>query len=324
MTETDYLMEMAADAVTRPYMIIDDGWQLNRYSHRMGSYNGGPWNATNAGFPSMEATADAIHARGAKAGIWMRPLLTCLPVPTDAVGIRKASSGTILDPSHPWVLEQVAKDVSLLREWGYDLIKHDFTTMDTVHRLKDSAGLPAFYDKHHPTAYIMRELYRTIEEAAGGAVVIGCNTLSHLAAGIHAVQRTGDDTSGRNFEVTRGDGVATFSRLPQNNTFYSHDPDCAAFTEMVSPERNLDFLEAAAITGATTLASVTPGILSPAAMARIRSIYKTASMGGLGATPTDWLGHNEPCRFETADGRIFDYDWYGDYHGVRRFYTWSN
>ena len=170
-------------------LIIDDGWQQNRYSNRNGSYNGGPWDKTNGGFPSMEATADAIHARGAKAGIWMRPLLTCLPVPADTVGIRKASGGTILDPSHPWVLEQVAKDVSLLRSWGYDLIKHDFTTMDTIFRPKDTTPLPAFYDKHHPTAYIMRELYRTIERAAGGAVVIGCNTFGHLAAGIHAVQR---------------------------------------------------------------------------------------------------------------------------------------
>ena len=324
MTETDYLMEMAADAVTRPYMIIDDGWQQNRYSNRNGSYNGGPWDKTNGGFPSMEATADAIHARGAKAGIWMRPLLTCLPVPADTVGIRKASGGTILDPSHPWVLEQVTKDVSLLRSWGYDLIKHDFTTMDTIFRPKDTTPLPAFYDKHHPTAYIMRELYRTIERAAGGAVVIGCNTFGHLAAGIHAVQRVGDDTSGNNFEVTRGDGVATLSRLPQNGTFFSHDPDCAAFTAKVSQERNLDFLEAAAVTGATTLASVTPGILTKESMARIRSIYKTASAGGLGAIPTDWLGHNEPSVFETADGRRFAYNWYGDYHGVRRYYVWGN
>ena len=321
--ECDYLMEMSADATCRPHMIIDDGWQLNRYSHRFGSYNGGPWDKTNGGFADMARTADEIHARGAKAGIWLRPLLTCLPVPDEAVGIRKASGGTILDPSHPYTLELVREDVRRIRSWGYDLIKHDFTTMDTVHRIFANEPLPAFYDKHHPTAYIMRELYRTIEQAAGGATVIGCNTLGHLVAGIHAVQRVGDDTSGRNWEVTRADGVATLVRLPQNNTFFSHDPDCAAFTDMVSHERNLDFLEAAAITGATTLASVTPHTLSPESMARIRGIYKTASEGGLGAIPTDWVGHHEPATFETPDGRTFSFDWYGDYHGVRQFYTWN-
>ena len=169
----------------------------------------------------------------------------------------------------------------------------------------------------------MRELYRTIEQAAGGATVIGCNTFGHLVAGIHAVQRVGDDTSGRNFEITRADGIGTLVRLPQNNTFFSHDPDCAAFTSMVSHSRNLDFLEAAAITGATTLASVTPHTLSAEDMARIRGIYRTASQGGLGATPEDWLGHREPTTFVTADGRRFAFDWYSDYHGVRQFYTWN-
>ena len=326
MDECSYLMEMARDAVCRPHMIIDDGWQINRYSHRFGSYNGGPWDLANAGFSDMAATADAIHEKGAKAGIWLRPLMTCLPVPDEAVGIRAGDrGGTILDPSHPYTLERVREDIARIRSWGYDLIKHDCTTYDTVRRVFDITGtLPAFYDKHHPTAYIMREFYRAIEEAAGGAAVIGCNTFGHLAAGIHAVQRMGDDTSGRNWEVTRADGIATLVRLPQNNTFFSHDPDCAAFTDMVPCDKNLDFLETAAITGATTLASVTPHTLSAEAMARIRAIYKTASEGGIGAIPEDWLGHNEPMTYIAEDGRRFAFDWYGTYRGVRAFYSWSN
>ena len=325
MTETDQLMEMAADAVLRPYMIIDDGWQLNRYSNRFGSYNGGPWDKTNAGFPDgMAATADAIHQKGAKAGIWLRPLLTCLPSPADAVGIRAEKNGFLLDPSHPFTLEKVASDIALLREQGYELLKHDFTSYDTVRRVFSDEAMPAFYDTTKPTCYILRELYRTIQAAAGDCEVIGCNTMGHLVAGIHSAQRIGDDTSGRNFEVTRGDGVATFTRLPQNGTFFAHDPDCAAFTAMVSEDMNLDFLEAAAVSGAITLASVTPGILSREGMARIRRIYRIASEGGLGAEPTDWLGHNTVSRFETPDGRVFEYDWYREYRGVRRFYQWSN
>jgi alpha-galactosidase len=170
----------------------------------------------------------------------------------------------------------------------------------------------------------MRELYRLIEDAAGGATVLGCSTYGHLAAGIHAIQRVGADTSGRNFEVTRACGVGTFVRLPQNGTFFAHDPDCAAITAKVSHGRNLDFLEAAALSGAVTIASVTPRTLTTEEMGRIRGIFKTASQGGLGAIPADWLGHQEPAVFETEDGRRFSFDWYSDYRGVRQFYSWAN
>ena len=38
----------------------------------------------------------------------------------------------------------------------------------------------------------------------------------------------------------------------------------------------------------------------------------------------DWLGHREPTRFVTPDGRRFVFDWYGLYYGSRNFYTWNN
>ena len=325
MEECDYLTEMTADAACRPHMVIDAGWQQNFFSNRHGIYIGGPWEHGNSGFPDIAGTAEAIHAHGARAGIWIRPLITCKTVPADAIGIRKPDGGVGLDPSHPFTREQIAADIARLRSWGYDLIKHDFTAYDTVRSVFTSdASLPAFYDKHHPTAYIMRELYRLIEDSAGGATILGCSTFGHLAAGIHSIQRVGGDTSGRNFEVTRSCGVGTFVRLPQNGTFFLHDPDCAAITAKVSHSLNLDFLEAAAITGATTIASVTPKTLTSEEMARIRKIFKVASEGGFGAIPADWLGHQEPSVFETADGRRFSFDWYSDYRGVRQFYSWNN
>ena len=322
LNECDYLMEMARDAASRPAMIIDDGWQLHRKTGVKSPYIGGPWTA-NAGFPEgMAATADAIRERGARPGIWMRPLLSCGEIPSDAIlSKNEANGGLSLDPSHPFVLERVEADVGALRAAGFAIIKHDFTSID-IGANPYEAGGPVLYDKHHPTAYTVRELYRRIERAAGGADVIGCSTYGHLAAGIHAIQRVGGDTSGRNFEITRKDGIGTFARLPQNGTLFSHDPDCAAFTARVPHKENLDFLEVAAITGATTLASVTPGSLTGEEMARIQRIYKIASEGGLGAVPTDWLGHNEPSAYRTRDGRMIFYDWYGFYRGVRSFVTW--
>ena len=65
-------------------------------------------------------------------------------------------------------------------------------------------------------------------------------------------------------------------RLPLNNAFYNVDPDCAAFTDMVDAEINLDYLELCAITGMTALASVTPNILKANELKRIQEIFRLA------------------------------------------------
>lgn len=53
-------------------------------------------------------------------------------------------------------------------------------------------GLSAsFYDTSKTTAEITLDLYRTIAEASGSSLLIGCNTVSHLAAGLFEIQRTG-------------------------------------------------------------------------------------------------------------------------------------
>ena len=318
--ETAYLKEMTVDAVCRPHMIIDDGWQV---AHRAG-YNGGPWNATNEGFPALCEVAAEIREAGARPGIWFRPLL-------DTKGPEGAKSpasthpdGFQLDPSHPYTLEKVATDVAFLRDAGFELIKYDFTIHDSVRRQIGNNDFGAFYDNTKPTCYIMRNLYRTIEAASGSANVLGCNAYSHLVAGLHAAQRGGDDTSGRNFEQTRLCGVGCMTRMAQNNTFFAYDPDCAAFTDMVAHDINLDFLEMAAITGAVTLASVTPGCLTAEEMARIRRIYRIASMGGLAARSERYVGDNMPSHFITPDGTRFTYDWYSYYDGRRNGWTWRS
>ena len=320
MDECSYLMEMARDAVCRPHMIIDDGWQVG---HRKG-YNGGPWNATNDAFPALSEVAAEIVANGARPGIWFRPLL-------DADGPLEARSpggnseqGFTLDPSHPYTLEKVATDVRTLVAAGFELLKYDFTVIDTVKRQSGIEGLRPFYDRTKPSCYILRNFYRTIEQASGNANILSCNVVNHLAAGLHAAQRAGDDTSGRNFEQTRMSGVSCFTRLAQNGTFFALDPDCAAFTDMVAHDINLDFLEAAAVTGAVTIASVTPGCLTREEMARIRKIYAIASRGGLGAYPRRFVGENAPAHFVTPEGTSFDYDWFTYYGGRREGWTWRS
>lgn len=323
MQECDYLTALCEGTTHKPYMVIDDGWQDARFSGKHFSYNGGPWYRSNASYPGgMQETADGIKARGARPGIWFRPLLTLdnrLPAGVEFMK-KTAANGQVLDPSHPFTLEQIHKDVSRIASWGFELLKHDFSTYDTLHVAPGEDGWH-FYDRSKTTAQILKELYRTIQNAMGDALVIGCNTIGHLAAGIHAIQRTGGDTSGRLFEVTRKNGLNVFLRVPQNGIFFNVDPDCAAFTEKVPHDLNLDFMEVCAITGSALFASITPNSLTKAEFARAQAIYHEADKLENPAEITDWMWTDCPSRF-LYKGEERVYNWYRHYNGTRQYYTW--
>ena len=332
MKETDYLMEMCRGTTHRPYMIIDDGWQFNR-TYGAGAYIGGPW-IPNERFGDMSRVADAIHEKGAKAGLWFRPLLTLGDIPEEAKLEKFSAGGVLLDPSHPSVLERVYNDAKTIKEWGFELIKHDFSTMDyfgpsslnaekTGFNLYERAKQP--FDKSKTNATIIKNLYKAIQSGAGDADVIACNAVGHLCAGIHSTYRTGNDTSGRSFEWTRRHGINTVMRLPLNDTFYRADPDCAAFTERVDASINLDFLEMCAITGMTTLASVTPEILKEQEMKRINSIYLLADKDETRYGISNYDKTANPNIFVSNDGKQSrDFDWERVYDGTRVVFDWFN
>ena len=331
MEETDYLMKMCDGTKHRPYMIIDDGWQFNR-TYGEGAYIGGPW-LPNERFGDMSKTADAIHKKGAKAGIWFRPLLTLGDIPDEAKLEKFSAGGVLLDPSHPFVLEKASKDAATLKSWGFDLIKHDFSTMDFF----GAAPLTAEnsngelykrnkspFDKTKTNATIIKNLYKAIQNGVGDADVIACNAVGHLCAGIHTTYRTGNDTSGRSFEWTRR-AINTVMRLPLNDTCYRADPDCAAFTERVDASLNLDFLEMCAITGMTTLASVTPGILNDEQMKRINAIYKLADKDDARYGILNYDKTATPNVFVIDNGKnIREFDWESAYDGTRVVLDWFN
>jgi alpha-galactosidase len=323
MKETAYLAELASDAVCKPYMVIDDGWQPLRHNNSWGNYIGGPWNGCNMGFTDMEKTAYDIAEYGCIPGIWFRALLTAKRLPDEILLQRPAAvmnCGQVMDPSNPETLHEVFTDARRISDWGFKLIKHDFSTSDITGGIIASDGWN-FYDRTKTTAQITKKFYETIQQGANDAIVIGCNTYSHLTAGIHEIHRSGGDTSGRLWEYTRRNGVNSFMRLIQNGTFFNIDPDCAAFTERVSNKLNIKFLELCAITGSTTLASITPGILNDEEKRKVRDIYKIASMKGNCAEPLDWLNTNCPSRF-LYKGKEYIFDWYSGYNGVRMFPTW--
>ncbi len=328
MRETDYLMEMTEGAESKPYMILDDGWQINR-TFSGETHNGGPWHSGNFNFPSMQDTASAILEKGALPGIWLRPLMTIELVPQEAVlDIAERSAKLYLDPSHPFTLEKVETDVKRIADWGYKLIKHDFSCIDITgyspmginphHICRPDVK---FFDNTQTTAMHIKNYYGAVQRGAGDSEVIGCNTIGHLTAGIHSAQRVGNDTSGRSYEWTRRNGINSMMRLPQEGTFFNVDPDCAPFTERVPLSLSLDFLEVCALTGMTTLASVTPGILSPSEMKRINEIYRLASKGKGGYKIKGYKDTTCPNKF--TDGKNEkEYDWYSYYNGTRTMLNW--
>lgn len=322
------------DFPSRPYMVMDDGWEINSSN----GYNGGPWHITNDRFPSMQKMAEDIHKSGCKAGVWIRPLLTHDRTPDGATYKSNFSKqGTVLDPSHPYTIEKVSQDISRLHDWGFDLIKHDFTTTEIMGRgniptlawpgMENPSNYPGvgkMFDKTRTNAQIIRDLYKTIQDAAKGSVVIGCNTIGHLVSGIHEVQRVGNDTNGKVYEYTVRNGVHSMMRMPQNETMFRLDADCAAFTDMVPTDLNLDFLEAMAITGTTAFASVTPGILKEKEAQRLSDILKIAACikPNEFATVEDWDRTSAPAEF-MYKGEIKTYDWWKLYDGSRLFSTFE-
>ena len=121
--------------------------------------------------------------------------------------------GRVLDPTIPEVRERIRNDVAGLAAWGYQLVKHDFSTYDLFGRwgYRMDAALTddgwAFNDRSRTTAEVVRDVYQAIRDGAGEhTIVIGCNTIGHLGAGLFELQRTGDDTSGKEWNRTRRRG----------------------------------------------------------------------------------------------------------------------
>lgn len=329
--ECDYLMEMTDGCKNRPYMIIDDGWQKYRKSLSgldEGFYIGGPW-TPNEKFPDMADTADKIHAKGANAGIWIRPLLTRDDV-LEETKMAEECNGIVLDPSHPYVIELAEKNAELvIKKYGFDLLKHDFSRQDAmgafsgVHKADMVKEGRKYFDNTKTTATIMKNLYKAIQKGAGEAEVIGCDVFGHLSAGIHSGQRVGADTSGRSWEWTRSDGVNSVMRLPTNGIFYNVDPDCAAFTNQVDSGLNLDFLKMCALTGMTTLASVTPHSLTKDELKKINEIYRMADSQKYEYGIKNFDKNANPDTFVSPDGKAEQvFDWYRGYDGARTVVAW--
>lgn len=295
------ISRISGDHVVRPFCVIDAGWGVD------GGVSGGPWDAGFASFSDMSAVADRIHSENARAGLWYRPLMSRVPVPGANLldGVDWA-----LDPSLDATLERVAADVTRFREWGYQLVKHDFSTYDILGRFLpgNTAAMTdvpwTFADRSRTTAEVIVGFYRAVHSAAGEMIVIGCNTVGHLAAGLVQAQRIGDDTSGRQWERTRRMGVNTLAfRLAQHRAFFAADADCVAATPTTPWNKNSQFLDLIAQSGTALFVSIDPRSHDSTVETDLRRAIRLALDGGAagGIEPLDWQRTSAPKRWRIGD-----------------------
>lgn len=314
LTDTDYVLKLTKNAKNPPYMVIDDCWQEH---HRLNEYNGGPWRCGNAKFPDMKSLADKLISKGVRAGIWFRPLQN------EDENIPKnwrLSHNDCLDPSNPEALNYIAEDVKRICSWGFSLIKHDFSTYDLfgkwgfeMNPLITNDGW-SFFDKTKTSAEIVKDLYETIYKASrsNNAVIIGCNTIGHLAAGLTHINRTGDDTSGLNWERTRRMGINTLAfRLPQHKTFFEIDADCVGIAGNISWQLNKNWADILAKSGTPLFLSVKPNILTDEQETELAQIIAIASEQKQHYIPIDWEYTDCPAIWhEDTTDKTIKYNWF--------------
>lgn len=302
--DSAYLAAMTEGIENRPFMVIDDGWQVAHTEQ----YNGGPWNEGNNAYGDMGQLAKDMKTLGVRPGIWFRPLLDrSEEIPAEW---RLQSNKEILDISHPEVIRHVQEDMRRIAGWGFELVKHDFSTYDLLGGWGFEIGSKitedgwSFRDASRTTAELIVSFYQAIYEAAGDMLILGCNCIGHLGAGLMQMNRTGDDTSGVEWARTRKMGVNTLAfRMPQHETFFGADADCVGITDAIPWQKNRQWMQVLALSGTPFFVSVKPGTLSKEQEEELKSAYRTAASNTISSVPLDWKETKLPEHWMTFEGQ---------------------
>ena len=317
LADCDYILNLTKDIENKPYMVIDDCWQEH---HRLNEYNGDPWTKGNEKFPDMKALAEKLVQKGVRPGIWVRLLLN------EDENIKnewRLSHNNCIDPTNPEALNYIKEDIKRICNWGYTLIKHDFSTFDLFGKwgfqmspLVTDDGWH-FYDDSLTSAEVVKLLYKAILDASveasnGETLILGCNTIGHLGAGYMHINRTGDDTSGVDWERTRFMGVNTLAfRLPQHGKFYEIDADCVGIDGGISWSMNKQWADVLAQSGTPLFISVRPNILDETEKQELHEILKVASKQEHHVIPVDWEETTCPEHWQDKDHDIdCKYQWF--------------
>ena len=302
--DTDLVAALAPATGPRPFSVIDDGWR------------------SNIAFPDMAALASQIRSRNVHPGIWIRPLEAPKDAPENLLippqHFRSADKAKAYDPTIPEALSLALAKIQQVVDWKYDLVKHDFSTWELLGQWGFQMGatptVPGwnFHDRTRTNAEIILDLYKAIRTAAGNqTILLGCNTVGHLSAGLFELQRTGDDTSGRDWERTRRMGVNTLAyRLPQHRTFFDLDADCVGITREIPWSLNAQWLDLLARSGTGLFLSPAPDAIGPEQKSAIRDAFAIAAGNHSRPIPSplDWLAQTTPEDWQFSSGRK-KYSW---------------
>lgn len=304
----------------KPFMVIDDGWQV---AHKLNEYNGGPWYKGNEKFPDMKKLAYKIKENNCRPGIWVRLLHTSdkqLPI-----NWRLKKDNNILDISVPEFLDYIANIIKDITDWGYELIKHDFSTVDILgywgFELNPSKIEKewSFYDETKTTAELIIQFYSKILEATNNkSYILGCNCIGYLGAGLMHLQRVGDDVSGICWERTRKYGINTLAfRLSQHKTFFDIDVDCVGITEEIPWELNKKWAELVANSGTPMFISANLTKLNKEQIDYLKRLLEINSKQTDIIEPIDWTNNTCPSTWN-INGNLKKYDWYEEI-GISKF-----
>lgn len=304
------ISEICRENKNRPFMVIDDGWQPNRTNP--------PWKPSEK-FGDMKKLASDMRALGVIPGIWVRYLSDekgVTGLPEDAF---RGKEKQYLDPSHPAVIEHIVKTTRDIIDWGYELIKHDFSTYDISGKWGPSidekfCGMEdGFYDRSKTTAEIILDFYKLILENAGNAAILGCNCVGHLCAGLVHANRVGDDTSGRNWRDTRKKGVNSLTfRMPQNKAFFISDADCVGIKGDFPWDLNRRWLDILSRSGTALFISLKPDQANGQILEDLKKAYVPASVQRDELIPLDWMENSFPCEY-LVNGEKRRFNWYTEY-----------
>ncbi len=305
---TSLLAPLVTNTSNKPFSVIDDGW-----------YSGKVCATPNKKFGDMAKVADQIKNLGMRPGLWTRVLCAeenenpKLLMP--AIKNRNDPKNPFLDPTIEENIERVKKYLITYKNWGYEMVKHDYTTFDIFGRwgieMTDDITEPGwhFNDNTKTNAEIILHLYRSIREAAGDTYIIGCNTMSHLSAGLFELNRIGDDTSGNEWARTRKMGVNTLGfRMVQHKNFYEIDGDCVGLTSKVPWEKNKQWMQLLAESSAPLFISAQPDAVGEEQRLFIKKSFAAAAAPQPVAEPLDWLTNPFPSKWK-LDGNEVDFDW---------------
>ncbi len=303
--DTALVADLAPKSGPRPFSVIDDGWR------------------NNPAFPDMAKLAKKIRAHNVRPGIWIRPTIATAGTNPKLLlpqkHFRSPGDELAYDITIPEARAAAIAKMTQVVGWKYELVKHDFSTYDLLGQwgfeMGASPTIPGwhFNDRSRTNAEILLDYYKALRAAAGDqTILLGCNTVGHLSAGIFEMQRTGDDTSGRLWERTRRMGINTLAyRVAQDRTFFSVDADCVGITNDIPWPLNRQWMDLLARSGTGLFVSPSPDAIGNEQRNAIAEAFAIAAAGTFRAQPVDILDSTTPQQWKsTQDGATHSYKWF--------------